>query len=127
LRSGKARFSLSFAGASFFEAKRILPDKLKPATAQFKSGHWGSNPASTVKPQQDDSRAEPKLLFLRTTEEPGPDQYNGDHIIPRAQGGNASPDNTGTTCRTCNLQKGNRTPEQYYRDMFPDLFPGGEM
>jgi hypothetical protein len=62
-----------------------------------------------------------------TSREPGPDQYNGDHIIPRAQGGNDSPENIGTTCRTCNLQKGNQTPQQYvprfYFDPLRDIVP----
>jgi HNH endonuclease len=48
-----------------------------------------------------------------TTREPGSDQYNGDHIVPRAQGCNNDPTNIGTTCRTCNLLKGNKTPQQY--------------
>jgi hypothetical protein len=52
-----------------------------------------------------------------TTREPGPDQYNGDHIIPRSQGGNRSPENHIDSCRDCNLEKGPRTPEQWYRDM----------
>jgi hypothetical protein len=59
-----------------------------------------------------------------TTDQPGPDQYNGDHIVPRAQGGNNSPDNLGTTCRTCNLQKGNQTPQQYVPKFYFDPIRG---
>jgi hypothetical protein len=59
-----------------------------------------------------------------TTREPGPDQYNGDHIIPRTQGGNNDPDNLGTTCRTCNLQKGNNTPQQYVPRFYFDPLRG---
>ena len=49
-----------------------------------------------------------------TTRTPGPDQLNGDHVIPRSQGGNNSPENYVPSCRTCNLQKGPQTPEEWY-------------
>ena len=49
-----------------------------------------------------------------TTKEPGPRHYNKDHVIPRSQGGNNSPENETPACRTCNLQKGPRTPAQWY-------------
>ena len=35
-----------------------------------------------------------------------------DHILPRAQGGEATPQNLVTACIKCNQRKGNRTPEQ---------------
>jgi hypothetical protein len=49
-----------------------------------------------------------------TTRTPGPDQLNGDHVIPRSQGGNSSPENYLPSCRSCNLEKGPRTPEEWY-------------
>ncbi len=49
-----------------------------------------------------------------TSREAGPDQLNGDHVIPRSQGGNNSPENYVPSCRSCNLEKGPRTPEQWY-------------
>lgn len=49
-----------------------------------------------------------------TTRNPGSDQHNGDHNIPRSQGGNNSPENRLDSCRTCNLRKGGRTPQQWY-------------
>lgn len=52
-----------------------------------------------------------------TTEEPGTDKLNGDHIIPRSQGGNNEPPNYAPACRTCNLQKGPRTPSEWYEWM----------
>ena len=48
-----------------------------------------------------------------TTRKPGPTQSQGEHIIPRADGGNGSPDNGVNACRTCNLDKGRRTPTQW--------------
>lgn len=35
-----------------------------------------------------------------------------DHILPRAQGGESSPQNLVTACVPCNQRKGNRTPDQ---------------
>jgi len=52
-----------------------------------------------------------------TTREPGPDQYNRDHIVPKRGGGNNTPDNLAPSCRTCNLQKGPRTPLEWYQSM----------
>lgn len=39
-------------------------------------------------------------------------QLTLDHILPRAQGGNSTPENLVTACEKCNGRKGNRTPEQ---------------
>jgi HNH endonuclease len=52
-----------------------------------------------------------------TTEELGPDKLNGDHVIPRSQGGNNEPPNYAPACQTCNLKKGPRTPSQWYEQM----------
>lgn len=35
-----------------------------------------------------------------------------DHVVPRAQGGKTTWMNIVTACQTCNLKKGDRTPEQ---------------
>lgn len=35
-----------------------------------------------------------------------------DHVIPRARGGTASWENIVTCCRSCNLRKGGRTPQE---------------
>ena len=47
-----------------------------------------------------------------TTTEPGPDKRETDHAIPKSRGGNNSPDNAQTTCRTCNRKKGTMTSEE---------------
>jgi len=49
-----------------------------------------------------------------TTKEPGPDKLHRDHIIPRVQGGNDTPENYAPACRTCNLEKGPQTPVEWY-------------
>ena len=38
--------------------------------------------------------------------------FNFEHVIPRAQGGRTSWDNIVVACAPCNRRKGNRTPEQ---------------
>jgi RHS repeat-associated protein len=48
-----------------------------------------------------------------TTRTPGPDQSNIDHAIPKSRGGNNTPANAQNTCRTCNLEKGTKTTQEY--------------
>jgi 5-methylcytosine-specific restriction endonuclease McrA len=43
---------------------------------------------------------------------PAPGELNIDHVVPRSQGGGDSWENLVTACRSCNLKKGGRTPEQ---------------
>jgi hypothetical protein len=53
----------------------------------------------------------------KRTPGPDPERYNGDHIIPRTQGGNSDPANHTPACQACNLGKGDRTPAEWYRSM----------
>ncbi|QRN96918.1 HNH endonuclease [Archangium violaceum] len=48
-----------------------------------------------------------------TTREPGPAQRNTDHAVPKSRGGNNTLDNAQNTCRTCNLDKGSKTTEEF--------------
>jgi RHS repeat-associated protein len=48
-----------------------------------------------------------------TTRQPGATQSHGEHVIPRADGGNGSRDNGVNACRTCNLDKGKRSPSEW--------------
>jgi 5-methylcytosine-specific restriction endonuclease McrA len=41
-----------------------------------------------------------------------PSELTQDHVIPKSQGGRTCWENVVTCCKTCNSQKGNRTPEQ---------------
>lgn len=43
---------------------------------------------------------------------PDVSELNLDHVIPRSRGGPATWENLVTSCRTCNLRKGNATPEE---------------
>ena len=42
-----------------------------------------------------------------------PTQRNTDHAMPKARGGNNTLENAQNTCRSCNLQKGTKTTEEY--------------
>jgi hypothetical protein len=43
---------------------------------------------------------------------PGLAHLNMDHVFPRSRGGPTSWENLVTSCRTCNLRKGGRTPDE---------------
>jgi 5-methylcytosine-specific restriction endonuclease McrA len=43
---------------------------------------------------------------------PGARELNVDHVVPRSRGGDDSWDNLVISCRTCNLKKGKRTPDE---------------
>ena len=92
------------------EAGRIGQAKL--GFPSVKAGEAGGSTAGkrisdSVK-QQAFNQSAGKCVFcgLSTTNARGPLQSQGDHAIPRVQGGNATINNTQNTCRTCNLQKG---------------------
>jgi RHS repeat-associated protein len=51
----------------------------------------------------------------KTTREPGPNQSNIDHAVPKSRGGNNTLDNAQETCRTCNLKKGKQTTDEFLR------------
>ena len=53
----------------------------------------------------------------KRTPGPDPERHHGDHVIPRSQGGNSDPPNHTPACQACNLGKGDRTPEQWYKSM----------
>ena len=94
------------------------PDGMKPGS---------SNPEGAGKPfnqaTKDAARSESgnTCVFCgkSTTSEPGPDQSNIDHAIPKSRGGDNSLDNAQNTCRTCNLQKGTQTTEEYLNQQKP--------
>jgi 5-methylcytosine-specific restriction endonuclease McrA len=43
---------------------------------------------------------------------PGVRELNVDHVMPRSRGGHDTWDNLVISCRTCNLRKGKRTPDE---------------
>jgi HNH endonuclease len=44
----------------------------------------------------------------------GPDDYHRDHNIPKSRGGDGSRENLNPACKHCNLQKRDRTAEEWY-------------
>lgn len=48
---------------------------------------------------------------------PGLRELNLDHVQPRSRGGATSWENLVTSCRSCNLAKGHRTPEEWGRPL----------
>lgn len=64
-------------------------------------------------------RETPPCLYCdsKTSRNPGPDQHNNDHNIPKVQGGNNEEANRVDSCRTCNTSKGGRTPAQWYESL----------
>jgi RHS repeat-associated protein len=88
------------------------------ARAGPKIGEMGGPGAGRRFPEsvRDAARAESETCVLcgvRTTRQPGPTQSNIDHAIPRSRGGSNTLGNAQNTCRTCNLDKGARTTEEY--------------
>ncbi|MEZ4256383.1 MAG: HNH endonuclease [Polyangiales bacterium] len=60
-----------------------------------------------------------KNLYLRDNytcqycgAQPGSDELNLDHVIPRSRGGASTWENLVTSCKTCNLKKGRALPEE---------------
>ena len=69
--------------------------------------------------QSKDAEGTPRCEYCGTELSPHPgsgDSYEADHRNPHAQGGRSTQDNLAPSCRDCNREKGNRTPEQWKKD-----------
>jgi HNH endonuclease len=96
----------------------IVPPRGMTPLDELPPGSAGGDYAGRVFPRSSNSQ-QPRdvpcaYCGTPTTRAPGPRQFHGDHVIPRSQGGNSSPENFLPSCRTCNLDKGARTPSQWY-------------
>lgn len=98
-----------------FARPPIFPRQLTPLE-ELPKGSSGGPGAGKPFPRSFREQEPPQCTYCGrpTTHEPGPDKLQGDHVIPRAQGGNNDRTNRVPSCRTCNLQKRDRTPEQWY-------------
>ncbi len=47
------------------------------------------------------------------------DDFQADHVVPKAQGGSDDPENLACACEPCNRSKGARTPEQWRGETLP--------
>jgi len=122
-----SRFNADSALAQFFPLSLLAPppievlpfEELTPLE-ELPTGSAGGPGAQKAFPRSMNDQPEgTPCTYCKTptTREPGPEQYNGDHIIPKVKGGNNTPENHLDSCRTCNLNKGPRTPAEWYKFM----------
>jgi RHS repeat-associated protein len=69
----------------------------------------------TKEAAREEARGQCVFCGADTDRDPGPNQSQTDHAIPRSRGGDNSFKNAQNTCRTCNLAKGKRTTEEFLR------------
>jgi RHS repeat-associated protein len=98
----------------------LTPDGMTPLEELPPGEAGGPNaeknfPKNLGKPGADEEMPDCTYCGGKTTREPGPRQLNRDHIIPKSRGGTNSPENQAPSCRGCNLQKGGRTPREWYQ------------
>lgn len=105
------------------EGTPIAGSKKKPAVAPApKAGTSGGKEAGKRFPQEvkdtAEKEADSKCVFCgqATIREAGPQQRNTDHAVPKSRDGTATLDNAQNTCRTCNLQKGAKTTEEFVEE-----------
>jgi hypothetical protein len=104
---------------TIFARPPLIPRNFTPLE-QLPKGSSGGEGAGQAFPRflgrPQEGEAPPPCIYCGrpTTLERGGLRYNRDHIIPRKQGGNNGPENLGPSCQDCNLEKGGRTPEQWY-------------
>jgi HNH endonuclease len=104
-----------FARPPVFIPRQLTPLEDLPPGSAGGSGAGKPFPRSFTREQPD--KVPCTYCGQPTTTEPGPEQLNGDHVIPRVQGGNNSLKNFRPACRTCNLKKRGRTPEEWYNSI----------
>jgi hypothetical protein len=107
----------AFPPTIFARPPVITPEGLTPLE-ELPAGSSGGSGAGKPFPRSFNEQQQDSVPCIYcgdpTTRTPGPDRLHGDHVIPRSQGGNNGPKNYGPSCQTCNLQKGPRTPEEWY-------------
>jgi len=99
----------------------ILPRQLTPLE-ELPPGSSGGQGAGRAFPRLRDPNDQEGVPCIycgepTTRKGPGSNRLHRDHIIPKSRGGNNSPENKGDACQTCNLDKGARTPEEWYEWM----------
>jgi HNH endonuclease len=105
----------------FFARPPVVFPRQRTPLEELPQGSAGGPGAGKVFPRRLNEEQPDKVpcIYCRTptTKEPGPDKYNGEHVIPKSQVGNNGPGNHAPACQTCNLKKGGRTPAQWYERM----------
>jgi Large polyvalent protein-associated domain 3/HNH endonuclease len=102
--------SASPAAAGTYTPKGFTPlDQLPPGSAGEPNAGERFGPSQRIDPGAACTYCGKPLV-----EERGPDQAQRDHVIPRSRGGNNDETNMTPACRTCNLEKGASTNEEWY-------------
>jgi hypothetical protein len=98
----------------------VPPRELTPLEELPPGSSGGDSAYKVIRPTPDDypEGAPCGYCGQPTTRVPGrPNTLERDHIFPRSRGGNTTDPNRLPTCRTCNRQKGQRTPLEWYKSM----------
>ncbi len=110
---------LSFRGAVFVEendGERVLrsPKQVFPVPSVVRLRRYvqvrRNRSTNTMKRARIYIRDQYRCQYCGETK--GASVLTLDHILPRAQGGESTPENLVSACLKCNQRKGNRTPEQ---------------
>jgi RHS repeat-associated protein len=97
---------------NIFKAAKRLP-KVGKAGGPGSGKRFPENVKDAARAESDN-----KCVFCGrpTTREPGPNQSNIDHAEARSRGGTNTFENAQNTCRTCNLDKADRSTTEFLRD-----------
>lgn len=112
----------ALVGAESGATQITAPKKSRAATPGPKPGASGGKEAGKKFPPEikdaAEKEADGKCVFCgqETTREPGPNQRNTDHAVPKSRDGSATLENAQNTCRTCNLKKGSKTTEEFVEE-----------
>jgi hypothetical protein len=89
-------------------------DKLPEYETVIVSRGWTpTNQAAWLVWQKTDGRCTYCDAKLNPFDRLAPDGFHIDHVDPRSKGGSDELDNLTPACRTCNLDKSDRTPEEW--------------
>ncbi len=97
---------------NIFKAAKRLP-KVGKAGGPGSGKRFPESVKDTARAESDN-----KCVFCGrpTTREPGPNQSNIDHAEARSRGGTNTFENAQNTCRTCNLDKADRSTTEFLRE-----------
>lgn len=100
------------AGALLAELSEI-EDLPEYETITVKSGWTPTNQDTWIVWQMTDGRCTYCSVKLNPFDRLAPDGFHIDHVIPRSRGGSNDFENLTPACRDCNLDKSDRTPEEW--------------
>ena len=108
-------------GGVFGKAFTAVKGLRKAAKAGSAAGPGSGKRISARAADAAEAEAEGKCVFCGKdtirSKTPHPQRRNADHAIPKSRGGNNTLDNVQNTCQTCNLQKRDRTTDEFLNDL----------